>query len=227
MHTTSNAMRPTMSSAGALPGIVHVVDDDRAFRTAIGRLLAAAGHEPRLYGSAPEYLAADDSQSPACVILDLRMPGATGLDLQQALAQRANAHPVIFLSGHGDIPSSVRAMQDGALDFLTKPVATPTLLQAIKRALERDLERHRQLEHLAEIRARYDSLTPRERQVMSGVVAGRLNKQICWSLHAAERTIKTHRSRVMAKMKVRSVAELVRLAEELSIAGVPLDSWKD
>jgi FixJ family two-component response regulator len=209
------------------PGIVHVVDDDRAFRTAMGRLLAAAGHEPRLYGSASEYLAADDSQGPACVLLDLRMPGATGLELQHALASRPHTHPVIFLSGHGDIPSTVRAMQDGAMDFLTKPVATPTLLDAIRRALERDQERRRQAEHRDEVRARYDSLTPRERQVMSGVVAGRLNKQICWSLHAAERTIKTHRSRVMAKMKVRSVAELVRLAEELQAAGVALEAWKD
>jgi len=210
-----------------LPGIVHVVDDDRAFRTAIGRLLAAAGHQPRLYGSAPEYLAADDSESPACVLLDLRMPGATGLDLQQALAHRANAHPVIFLSGHGDIPSTVRAMRDGALDFLTKPVATPMLLDVVGRALERDLERHRRNVHLAEIRDRYDSLTPREREVMAGVVAGRLNKQICYSLHAAERTIKTHRSRVMTKMKVRSVAELVRLAEELPAAGVTPQPWSD
>ena len=223
----STTMRPPTSTAAALRGIVHVVDDDRAFRTAIGRLLTAAGHEPRLYGSSAEYLAAESSRSPACVILDLRMPGANGLDLQHALAGRADAHPIIFLSGHGDIPSTVRAMQDGALDFLTKPVTTPTLLDAVKRALERDLERHQRIEHFGEIRARYDSLTPRERQVMSGVVAGRLNKQICWSLHAAERTIKTHRSRVMTKMEVRSVAELVRLAEELAAGGIALEPWKD
>jgi FixJ family two-component response regulator len=121
-----NATNPAPTS----PGIVHVVDDDRAFRTAMGRLLAAAGHEPRLYGSASEYLAADDSQGPACVLLDLRMPGATGLELQHALATRPHTHPVIFLSGHGDIPSTVRAMQEGAMDFLTKPVATPTLRDA-------------------------------------------------------------------------------------------------
>jgi FixJ family two-component response regulator len=214
-----------MSSPPPLPGIVHVVDDDRAFRTALGRLLSAAGHQPRLYASAPEYLAADDSESPACVLLDLRMPGATGLDLQKALAARANAHPVIFLSGHGDIPSTVRAMRDGALDFLTKPVPTPTLLEAVARALERDLAHRRHLSHLAQLRDRYESLTPRERQVMAGVVAGRLNKQICYTLHSAERTVKTHRSRVMAKMKVRSVAELVRLAEELSSSGVALEPW--
>ena len=228
--TTSLAipmLNPTKSPTPALTGTVHVVDDDRAFRTAMGRLLAAAGHDPRLYASAPEYLAADHSQSPACVILDLRMPAATGLDLQQALDKRPNGHPIIFLSGHGDIPSTVRAMRDGATDFLTKPVATPTLLAAIQRALQIDVERHRRGEHFSDVKQRYDSLTPRERQVMSGVVAGRLNKQICWSLHAAERTIKTHRSRVMTKMKVRSVAELVRLAEELSTGGVGLEAWKD
>ena len=218
---------PTKSTTPALAGTVHVVDDDRPFRTAIGRVLAAAGHEPRLYASAPEYLAVEHTQSPACVLLDLRMPGATGLDLQRALEKRVDGHPIIFLSGHGDIPSTVRAMQDGALDFLTKPVATPTLLASVQRALQLDVDLHFKGEHFADVKQRYDSLTPRERQVMSGVVAGRLNKQICWSLHAAERTIKTHRSRVMAKMKVRSVAELVRLSEELAGGGIALEPWKD
>jgi FixJ family two-component response regulator len=207
-----------------LPGIVHVVDDDRAFRTGIGRLLSAAGHAPRLYASAAEYLAAHDAKGPACLLLDLRMPGPTGLDLQTALAGREDAHPVIFLSGHGDIPSTVRAMQGGAVDFLTKPVPTVILLEAIGRALERDLERQHRAERAGELKARYASLTPREREVMAGVVAGRLNKQICFSLHAAERTIKTHRSRVMEKMRVRSVADLVRVAEELEAAGVELEA---
>jgi FixJ family two-component response regulator len=205
-------------------GIVHVVDDDRAFRTAIGRLLAAAGHTPRLHESPSAFLAADVSEGPACLILDLRMPGADGLDLQSELNARAVSHPVIFLSGHGDIPSTVQAMRGGALDFLTKPVATRELLDAIDRALERDLDRHRNLEHLAEIRGRYETLTPRERQVMAGVIAGRLNKQICYTLDAAERTIKTHRSRMMDKMKARSVAELVRLADELARGGVALEN---
>lgn len=216
-----------MSSGPVLPGIVHVVDDDRAFRTALGRLLSAAGYEPRLYGSAPEYLAADHRERPACLLLDLRMPGATGLDLQRSLVEREDAHPVIFLSGHGDIPSTVRAMRDGALDFLTKPVKTQTLLEAVTRALERDAARVNQLARLAELRARYASLTPRERQVMAGVIAGRLNKQICYTLNSAERTVKTHRARVMTKMKVRSVAELVRLAEELSSSGVALEPWME
>jgi FixJ family two-component response regulator len=212
-----------MNQGPARRGIVHVVDDDTAFRTAIGRVLTASGHMPRLYASAPEYLAAHVSDGPACVLLDLRMPGPTGLDLQTALAGREDAHPVIFLSGHGDIPSTVRAMQGGAVDFLTKPVPTVTLLDAIGRALERDLDRQQRVARAADLKARYSSLTPREREVMAGVVAGRLNKQICYALHAAERTIKTHRSRVMEKMKVRSVAELVRLAEELLAAGVALE----
>jgi len=213
----------TPNPPARIPGIVHVVDDDDAFRTAISRVLTAAGHRPKLYASAQDYLATPDPEGPACLLLDLRMPGVTGLDLQSALAKRDDAHPVIFLSGHGDIPSTVRAMRDGALDFLTKPVPTATLLEAIHRALESDMDRTQRRGELAELKRRYASLTPRERQVMAGVVAGRLNKQICYALHAAERTVKTHRARVMEKMRVRSVAELVRLGEELAIAGVALE----
>lgn len=209
-----------MNGPPELRGIVHVVDDDVAFRTGIGRLLTAAKHVARLYASAAEYLASHDSQGPACLLLDLCMPGPTGLELQTMLAGREDAHPVIFLSGYGDVPTTVRAMQGGAIDFLTKPVSTATLLAAIGRALERDLERQARVERAADLRARYASLTPREREVMAGVVAGQLNKQICQALDAAERTIKTHRSRVMGKMRVRSVADLVRLAEELDAAGV-------
>jgi len=205
------------------PGVVHVVDDDSRFRTALGRALSAAGHAPRLYGSADEYLAAEDSVGPACLIVDLRMPGTNGLDLQEVLTRRGDAHPVIFLSAHGDIPSTVRAMRAGALDFLTKPVPTAVLLEAIGRALERDVERKRELEMATELKRRYGTLTPRERQVMAGVVAGRLNKQICYALQSAERTVKTHRARVMEKMNVASVAELVRRAEELTAAGVALE----
>ena len=213
----------TPTAPARLPGIVHVVDDDDAFRTAIYRVLTAAGHRPKLYASAQDYLATTDSDGPACLLLDLRMPGVTGLDLQTALARRDDAHPVIFLSGHGDIPSTVRAMRDGALDFLTKPVPTASLLEAIHRALESDMDRTQRRAERGELKRRYASLTPRERQVMAGVVAGRLNKQICYALHAAERTVKTHRARVMEKMRVRSVAELVRLAEELTAAGVTLE----
>jgi len=213
-----------MSTLPSVIGTVHVVDDDRAFRTALGRVLEAAGHAPHLYASATEYLAADRASSgPACLLVDLRMPGTNGLDLQSALADREYAHPVIFLSAHGDVPSTVRAMRGGALDFLTKPVPTPVLLEAIGRALRDDIARKNRLAHLAELKRRYASLTPRERQVMAGVVAGRLNKQICYALKSAERTVKTHRARVMEKMNVGSVAELVRLTEELAAAGVALE----
>jgi len=213
-----------MSPRAELVGTIQVVDDDRAFRTAIGRVLSAAGHVTRLYASPAEYLStAQPVSGPTCLIVDLRMPGANGLELQSALAERGNAHPVIFLSGHGDVPSTVRAMRAGAIDFLTKPVPTAVLLEAIRIALERDIQRAAHDTHLAEVKGRYATLTPRERQVMAGVIAGRLNKQICYALHSAERTVKTHRARVMEKMAVRSVAELVRRAEELSTAGVALE----
>jgi FixJ family two-component response regulator len=208
-------------------GIVHVVDDDRAFRSAIGRLLDASGHEARLYASASEYLAAEPSQGPACVLLDLRMPECSGLDLQDALARRPHRHPVIFLSGHADVPAAVRAMRAGALDFLTKPVPSATLLEAIGRALAQDLASREERRHVDEMKRRYFTLTPRERQVMAGVIAGKLNKQICGLLNAAERTVKTHRAHLMEKMRVRSVAELVRISEDLVRAGVRLEriSW--
>ena len=206
-----------------LPGIVHVVDDDVAFRRAMGRVLTAAGHTPRLYATADEYLACDDDRGPACLLLDLRLRGGTGLQVQTALARREDARPVIFVSAHADIPSTVEAMRGGALDFLTKPVPTGVLLQAIDGALRRDIERETRRTRREEVKQRYASLTPRERQVMSGVVAGRLNKQICFALNSAERTVKTHRARVMEKMEVRSVAELVRLAAELNAAGVFLE----
>ena len=212
-----------MNTPVALPGIVHVVDDDVAFRKAMGRVLGAAGHTPRLYASADEYLACDDDRGPACVLLDLRMPGPSGLQLQTAIARREDAHPVIFVSGHGDIPSTVEAMRGGALDFLTKPVPTKVLLEAIDAALRRDLERGERRARRGEVKQRYATLTPRERQVMAGVVAGRLNKQICYALNSAERTVKTHRARVMEKMQAQSVADLVRLAAELSAAGVALE----
>jgi FixJ family two-component response regulator len=216
-----------MSSLQGVSGIVHVVDDDKAFRTAIGRALTAAGHMPRLYASANEYLDAEKADGPACVLLDLQMPGPNGLDLQMALAGRDDSHPVIFLSGQGDIASTVQAMRGGALDFLTKPVPAAVLLEAIARALERDLERQASRARITDVKERYARLTPRERQVMAGVVAGRLNKQISYGLHAAERTVKTHRARVMQKMEVRSVAELVHLAEELVTSGVTLEPVRD
>jgi FixJ family two-component response regulator len=216
-----------MSDAPPAAGrnVVHVVDDDQALRNAVGRLLRHAGYEPRLYASAEEYLAAPELAAPACVLIDLRMPGCSGLSLQEALSKRGNAHPVIFLTGHGDIRSTVQAMLGGAIDFLTKPVKAEQLLPAIALAIEKDLERRSRREYLAGVRARYETLTPRERQVMSGVIVGLLNKQIGYVLHSAERTVKTHRSRVMEKMQAHSVPELVRFAEELREAGIAIQEF--
>ena len=205
-----------------LHGTIHVVDDDAASRRAIGEVLTDAGHGARLYASAAEYLDARDSNAPACLVVDLRMPGIDGLGLQAALLARGDVHPVVFVSGHGDVPSTVRAMRNGALDFLTKPVPARVLLDAVDNALHVDIQRRVRRLHLQAVSQRYAALTPREREVMAGVIAGRLNKQISFALRAAERTVKTHRSRVMEKMGVRSVAALVRLAEDLRMGGVEL-----
>ncbi|HKC43486.1 MAG TPA: response regulator [Burkholderiales bacterium] len=202
--------------------IVHVVDDDDSVRTAVVRLLQAAGYEARGYASAGEFLLGrSDRNAPGCVVLDVRLPGPSGLDLQEALARLEVPLPIVFLTGHGDIPMSVRAMKAGAVDFLTKPVSREALLAAVRVAVARDADTRAAREGLRGLRARYDSLTPREREVFAGIVAGRLNKQIAADLGTAERTIKAHRAHVMEKMDVASVAELVRLAGQLG-AGKPI-----
>ena len=196
--------------------IVHVVDDDDSVRTAVMRVLRAAGYEARGYASAGEFLLErSDGDAPGCAVLDVSMPGPSGLDLQKALAQRDVPVPVVFLTGHGDIPMSVRAMKAGAVDFLTKPVKKEALLAAVTAALARDAETRAGHDRLRALRERYGTLTPREREVFAGVVAGRLNKQIARELDAGERTVKAHRAQVMEKMQVRTVAELVRIAEQL------------
>jgi FixJ family two-component response regulator len=197
--------------------IIHVVDDDPSFRTAVTRLLRAAKYEVRSYGSAAEFLDSDSSAAPGCILLDLQMPKVSGLDLQQSLAQMEERLPVIFLTGHGDIPVSVRAMKAGAVDFLTKPVRREALLTAIQNALSIDAKGRAARAVLRELHDRYESLTPREREVLAHVVGGKLNKQIAFDLGAAERTIKAHRASIMEKLCVQSVAELVRLAQELGI----------
>ena len=197
--------------------IIHVVDDDPSFRTAVTRLLRAANYQVRGYASASEFLNSDPYANPGCILLDLRMPGASGLDLQQSLAQMEERLPVIFLTGHGDIPVSVRAMKAGAVDFLTKPVRREALLSAVQNALDVDAKGRAARAVLGELRDRYESLTPREREVLAHVVGGKLNKQIAFDLGAAERTIKAHRASIMDKLGVQSVAELARLAQELGI----------
>jgi FixJ family two-component response regulator len=196
--------------------IVHVVDDDDSLRKAVTRLLGAAGYEVRAYASAGEFaLASRERSRRGCVLLDVRMPGPSGLDLQEALASEEEPLPVIFLTGHGDIPTSVRAMKAGAVDFLTKPVKREALLSAIRAALAYDAQLHTSREQLRDLRTRFAKLTPRERDVFELVIAGRLNKQIAAELGIAERTVKAHRGQVMAKMRVTSLAELVHLADKI------------
>jgi FixJ family two-component response regulator len=199
--------------------IIHVVDDDESFRKAVMRLLRAADYETRGYASAAEFLAAKPGGEPGCALLDVRMPGPSGLDLQQALARMENPLPVIFLTGHGDIPITVHAMKAGAVDFLTKPVPRAALFDAVQRALVRDTADRAARSQQRELRSRYETLTPREREVLAQVVAGKPNKQIAGDLGTAERTIKAHRAQVMQKMRVPSLAELVHFAELLGLMG--------
>jgi FixJ family two-component response regulator len=192
--------------------IIHVVDDDDSFRRALTRLLRASGHEVRSYSSAGEFLLAQPANTPGCVLLDVRMPGPSGLDLQEALRTLSDALPIIFLTGHGDIPISVRAMKAGAVDFLTKPVQQQVLLNAVRNALARDGERRKDRERDGTLRAHFETLTPRERAVFTLVTAG---KAIAAELGTSERTVKAHRAQVMEKFQVTSLAELVRVADRL------------
>jgi len=197
------------------PPRVFVVDDEAAVRTAVARLLRSMGIEVALFGSPAEFIAAYDPDAPGCLLLDVAMPGLSGLQLQGVLARRGGALPIIFLSGQADVPISVQAMKAGAADFLTKPVAAEVLLAAVRAAFDKDRLARLARAEAAEFGARLASLTPREREVLTHVVAGRLNKQIAGDLGTVEQTVKIHRARVMTKMKVTSVADLVRLVERM------------
>lgn len=197
--------------------LIHVVDDDEPLRTALLRLLAAGGFEARGYGSAGDFLLSPLPDRTGCVLLDVRMPGPSGLDLQAALSERGIGLPVIFLTGHGDVSTSVRAMKTGAVDFLTKPVEREILFEALHRALALDASARKSHDEAIELRARFAALTPREREIFDLVVAGRLNKQIAGQLGIAERTVKADRAQVLAKLGVGSAAELGALAERLRL----------
>jgi len=205
------------SPANSTP-TVFLVDDDPSVRRALTRLIKSAGYEFHAFSSPRQFLASDCySQSPACLVLDVRLPGVSGLDLQNELKQANPNLPIIFITGHGNIPMSVKAMKSGAEDFLPKPVQDADLLRAIEHALARAVHDDAERKELESIQGRADTLTPREREVMALVVEGLLNKQIAFELGTVEKTIKVHRARVMEKMDADSLAELVRLAERVGI----------
>lgn len=196
---------------------VFVIDDYTPVRNAISRLLRASGFIVAAFASADAFLAQYDPRAPGCLVLDLAMPAVSGLELQDILAQTGSLLPIIFLTAHGSIPQSVQAMKQGASDFLTKPVNDEDLLAAVRTAIEKNRVLRQDQAELSEIRARLASLTPREREVLDYVIAGRLNKQIASDLGTVEQTIKIHRAHVMQKMRVQSVAELVRLTQRCGI----------
>jgi len=200
-----------------LQPIVFVIDDDPSLRNALTNLFRSVGLRAEVFGSAPELLQSKLPDVPSCLILDIRLPGQSGLDFQTELA-KANIHiPIIFMTGHGDIPMTVRAMKAGAIDFLSKPFRDQDMLDAVATAIERDRKRRKDEKIISDLRAHFDSLTPREQQVLALVAAGLMNKQIAAEVDLAEITVKIHRGHIMRKMGARSLADLVRMAEMLGV----------
>jgi FixJ family two-component response regulator len=201
--------------------MIHVVDDDASFRAAISRVLSVSGYEVAAYESAACFLRSIETARPGCILLDVQMPALSGLQLQQELAKLSHGWPIIFMTGHGDIPTSVRAIKAGAEDFLTKPVSRQTLLEVIQRALARHAAQQRGQDRLNSLKTLISTLTPRESEVFTLMVRGKLNKQIAHLLGASERTIKAHRHMVMEKLRVQSFAEVVSIAERVGLLALP------
>ena len=200
--------------------VVFVVDDDASVRKALANLLCSVGLKVQTFGTAQEFLSSERPDAPGCLVLDARLPGLSGLDLQRQLAEAKIQLPIIFITGHGDIPMSVDAMKAGAVEFLTKPFREQVLLDAIQQAVERDRAAYAQRAALAELRGRYQSLTPREQEIMVLVVRGLMNKQIAGELGTTEATVKVHRAKVMHKLRADSLADLIRMAEKLGLPAV-------
>jgi len=227
MERSSNLLCPPKISGVHMteaPPIVFVVDDDPSVRRAIKRLIESVGLQVEVFGSAPEFLQGRRPDAPSCLVLDIRLPGISGLDFQRQLAECDIRIPIIFITAHGDIRMTVRAMKAGAVEFLTKPFRDEDLLDAIRLALERDRTRRQQESEIAVLWERFESLTPREQQILPLVVSGRLNKQIAAGLGTSEITIKVHRGSIMRKMQADSLADLVRMAGRLGLPTGQLSS---
>jgi FixJ family two-component response regulator len=214
-------MAGTVSSQAAANSEAHstvlIIDDDEDLRNSIGRLLRSVGLNAQLFASIPDFLKSDRPDTPACFVLDVRLPGKSGLDFQRELATANIDLPIIFISGHGDIPMTVQAMKGGAIEFLTKPFREQDLLDAVQLGLERDRFRRKNETALGDLRARFETLSPREREIMVQVVRGRLSKQIAGDFGISETTVKVHRSNLTRKMKARSLSELTRMADKLKL----------
>jgi FixJ family two-component response regulator len=201
--------------------VIAIVDDDASVRKGLERLIRSLGWQAETFASAQEFLDRPRTEAPSCLVLDLQLPGLSGLDLQKRMSEAGLETPIVFLTGHGNIPASVKAMKAGAIEFLTKPVDEQELSKAIQEAIERDRRTRQQHAELHDLRDRYQSLTAREQEVMQQVISGLLNKQIAGELNITEDTVKFHRGHIMRKMQADSLAELVRMAETLGIRSHP------